>query len=696
MPSRLLSRSLVILALVLGGEAAGRAATLAERAAAIDAPVRGPELTLDAPLKVGRATIVPAAGTRVRVLLADGIGGMGGMGGMPCGLVFEGPSRLVYRIEDRFSAPVAERNLLRMSSMTPKPAGQGLELTEDLSSAIVWGWGLSEASPATETGGVGGAGLPGWASKLLAGRRFAPPSHDLLAAEANAANGVRYALLRAGLTELRLRVDPRAGEESLDQLEKGTDPGTSFREGIWDAPLVAQPVGRAWWDRAPAELIAEHERIAIENPDGAQLRIVSHSRLRARRSGMALWQADLFDKVYDHLGKRHPVTVRSVKVDGKPADFLHRDDELLVPFGRALAEKETVEVEVTYEGELALRPRGHSYWVLGTGPWYPRQDLEGELATIEISLDVPEDWTPFASGAEVSRTVQAGRQKLTTKLDRPMQFAVVTAGKYKAVQETRDGVTCRAATYAGLKESAARKLIDRFFSSRAFFEQLFDEPYPFRDFPMVEINDWGFGQAPPGIIFFTREFYTAPVERRTRVFFKDLDARYLHEIAHGWWGNVVKMNAPEEAWLTEAFADYTAALALWQLRSGKRGDYAFDEIVKDWVQSASELRPGSSLYLTPHLAAHDSRDVSDYLRLRYGKGPLVVHALRLELQRQKGSPAEGDRYFIALLRAYIKRHRYGWGTTHGLVETLDQLTGGDWQPWFERYVYGTETPQLPR
>lgn len=30
------------------------------------------------------------------------------------------------------------------------------------------------------------------------------------------------------------------------------------------------------------------------------------------------------------------------------------------------------------------------------------------------------------------------------------------------------------------------------------------------------------------------------------------------------------------------------------------------------------------------------------------------------------------------------------------VETLDQLTGGNWQPWFERYVYGTEIPSLSR
>ena len=277
-----------------------------------------------------------------------------------------------------------------------------------------------------------------------------------------------------------------------------------------------------------------------------------------------------------------------------------------------------------------------------------------------------------------------------------MQFAVVTSGRYKVVTETQEGVTCRSATYAMLKEEAARKILTKFFSGRRFLEQLLGEPYPFRDFAIIEINDIGFGQAPPGIIFLTTEFYAeAPADRRIRKAFQDLNARFLHEIAHGWWGNVVKMDAPEEIWLSEAFADYTAALALWQLRgSESQGQYDFNEIVKDWVQAASEIRPGASLYLRHRMAWHDERDRGDDLRLRYGKGPLVVHALRLELQRQKGSAAEGDRFFIALLRSFLKNNRYGWGTTSDLVAELNQVTGGDWQPWFERYVYGTEIPRV--
>ncbi len=666
---------MLTLALALGGAAASRGATLAERAAQIDAPARGGEVTLAGPLKVGRAEIVPAAGTRVRTLMA---------GGVPCGLVLEGPAQLRYLVEDRFSIPVAERNVRWYPTLATKRLGKGtgaLEISEELSGAVVWGWGLGEAGQAK------GSGLPDWATKILAGRRFPAPSHDLLATEANGIQGARYALLRGDLVDLFLQVDPRAREENLFRIAKAIEPETTFREGVWQTPLASQPIGRAWWERPPAELVAEHERLVVENPRGELLRIVSNSRLRARQAGIAFWQADLLDRIYDVEGP-HPITIRSVRVDGRAADFLHRDHELLVPLGRALADKETVEVEVTYDGDIALRPRNNSYWVLNTDAWYPRQDLEGELATLEITVDVPESWTPFASGSEISRTEEGDRSKLVTRIDRPTQAAVVAAGKYRVIKEERDGVTCRAATYAMLREDTARDLIDRFFAGRVFFEQLFQEPYPFSDFSIVELYSRGFGRSPAGLVFSAHVFYTGPLRRSRRGFYQ--------EVAHSWWGHVAKMNALEEAWLIEAFSEYTAALAVWYLFGKGRGDYELNELVKDWVQAADELRPGASLYLANRISPHDVRDREDYHGLLYGKGPLVLHALRLELQRQKGGTAAGDLAFTELLRKFLKRNRYGHVTTGSLVTELDKLTGGDWQPWFERYVYGTEIPKLPK
>ncbi len=675
-----------------------RSATLAERAAALDAPARGAAIALVAPLAVGHGEIVPAAGARVYPLIAAGA---------VCGLLVDGPARLRYRVDDRISVPVAERNLRRASSLEVERSKTELEVSEELSGAVVWGWGMmaegqEAAAVAIAPGSSGkkvpaaaGDGLPRWAVEVLADRHFAPPSHDLVAEHANGGAGVRYAMLHGAHADLLLEVDPAAGEENLYLLRRAREVGSTFHEGVGPVTLASQPIGRSWWVHLPSSMLAEHETLRVENPGGDLLRLTSRARLRSRRPGVGLWQAQLVDRLWDGRGRPRRVTVTSVRVDGKPAEFLHQDDELLVAFARPLAAGATTEVEVAYEGDLAVRPAGDSYWVLGTWPWYPRQELGGELATMEIEVDVPEALTPFASGAQVSRTVEGGRRRLTTRLDVPLQFAVVAAGRYSIVEESRDGVTCRVATYALLNEQAARKLIAKFFSARRMLEGMLGEPYPFHDVSIVELSDWGFGQAPPGVIFFTREFFTAPMDSRRRLFFNNRDARFLHEVAHGWWGHVVKMSSGEESWLSEGFADYTAALALWQLKGGEGGgDYTFDEIVKDWARTANELAPGASLYLSQRLAFSDERNGDDFFRLRYAKGPLVIHALRLELQRQKGSVAEGDRYFLAFLRAFLQRDRYGWGTTRDLVATLDELTGGPWQPWFDRYVYGTEIPQL--
>jgi hypothetical protein len=695
-PSFVLAALAVLVAL---SAAASRAETLAQRAAAIDAPGRGPAVTLAVPLAVGRGTIAPVPGTAVYDLLA---------GGAPCGLLVDGPARLTYRVEDRFSTPVAERNLRTGSSLSLVRANDELTVTVELSSAIVWGWGMSAAAPAAgapaeasasgpaATPGAPATALPPWAAKVLADRRFAPPSHDLLAVEANGGRGLRYALLHGPRETLLLYVNPTSAEEGLYELDYSNDPAATFRGGLRPVQLAAQPIGRPWWERPLPQLFVEHEALRVENPSGDLVRLGSRSRLRAREGGVALWAARLADRVAGFDGRERVVTVKSVRVDGRTADFIHTDDELLVPLGRALDKGATAEVEVAYEGELAVRPSGNSYWALGTGPWYPRGELGGELATMEIDVDVPEGLTPFASGAEVARVSSGGRTRLSTRLDRPMQLAVVAAGKYGVSEETRDGVTCRVGTYALLKGNAARDMLNDFFAGRAFFEGLLEQPYPFRTVSIIELETWGFGQAPPGVIFFTKEFFNLPTGlRRNRMWFINLDSRLLHEIAHAWWGHVAKMESPEEAWVTEAFADYSAALALWRLRGGERGQRAFDDMVTQWTSAAADLGPGASLYLSSRLAFVDDRDGDDYWRLYYARGPLVVHAIRLELQRLAGNAEEGDRRFIAFLRAFLKRNREGYAPTRSLVATLDELTGKSWQPWFEKHVYGTETPPLP-
>jgi hypothetical protein len=638
--------------------------------------------------------------------------------GNPCGLALVGAWRLEYRVEDVFSIPVANRNVTQASDLRTERRKETLVIVEQVSGALLWGWDLpAAAATASQDDGPGGAGdgagamgstsrsvegaagevtgvIPQWAARLFASGYFSPPSHTLLAAAANRVPGAAYALFDGAEESLLLEVDPAAGEENLYRLARASKPGWTFRSGIWAVLLTSQPLGREWRQPVQKPAVATHTELAVYNPSGRDVTIRSKSRLTVRRDGLALWQASLLDHLWEDDGDERSLTATAVRVDGEPASFLHRNDQLLVDLGAARRAGDVVEVEVESAGDIAFRPVGDSYWLLGTMPWYPRQELDGEHSTMEIRVDVPEPWQPFASGTEVSRETVDGRARLHTRLDEPMQFATVLAGRYSVVSEVGPEGRAQAATYALPNEAAARKLIEKLYSGRRFFEELFGQPYPFRDQTIVEIRDWGWGQAPPGILLFSSEFYTAPTIRSTRTYFQDLDARYLHELAHGWWGHVAKMASPEDTWVSEAFADYTAALALWRLRGDEHGEYAFDELVVKWRRAASEISPGASLYLVNRLTLDSDRNFSDVWRLRYAKGPLVVHAIRLELQRQYGSVAEGDRYFIAFLRTFLARERPSWGTTQALVATLNELTGRDWQPWFDRYVYGTEMPSL--
>ncbi len=655
----------------------------AREAAGIDRPVPGPGAALESPVEIGRARIEPGEGATVRPLWA---------GDRRCGVLLEGPLTLRYRVDDPVSAPVARRNARKASHLHAVGDGKRLELVEALEGAVLWGWELPEAGGGTSSEGE----LPAWARGILKDPMFPRPSEELLTARALGGRGLVYGLLHGSRDELVLLVDPITERlETLGVVDKVDSARVVDRGRFTVEEIAAQPVGRRWWDRFPAPLVAVDEDLRVTNDQDEHVVVDATMKLAAARDGVGVWRTNLMDRVVVR-SKVHPVTIRSLEVDGKPAPYLHRNGDLLVFLDPPVARKGgTVTVHVVSEGPLAQRPRGDSYWSLGTWPWYPQPGLDGELATVRIRVDVPEELTPFASGTTVSRSSKDGRNVLETRIDHPVQFPVIAAGRYTTYSDEKDGVRCEVASYVFGKKKACRRLIQNFFAAIEVYDRLFHHPYPFDEMNIVEMNTWGFGQAPPGVIFITKEAYNPLGSTVSQLFSQGVNERFVHEIAHSWWGSLVKMDSLDEQWLTESFAEYSAALCL-QIVSGnkKKGEREFRKLLDHWKAQTAMIGEGGSIYLANHLAMHDSADRMDRTRLLYSKGPLVLHALRLELRRKMGGEKEGDRYFFALLRSFVKNFPYRWGATRHLVGILNQITHQDWQPWFDRYVYGCETPKL--
>ena len=666
---------------------------LALKAVAMKVPDVGPRVDLGPSLDVGRARFSLGGGVRAHLMTA---------GGEPVGVYLSGPIAFEYRVEDRFSIPVAQRNLGEGIEAKGTMRDGALVIADRAGSVAIWGRGLgrrAEAKVVTgeASGGEASGGKTAFSPRLrtlLATSLFRSAPAMLMGDPSGEAS---YALIGAKRGDLLLYVDPQvARTESLLAITDVSRYNQVQRGMSRPINIISQPIGRQWWERqnARSPLLLEHQDIELENPSGNLVRSRSTSRVLVRDGSTSIWAPEVSSEYYWDEDI-HRVEVTEVRVDGEAADYYHDDGVLLVDLGRELKAGERFEATVEFVGGLARRPGNDSYW-RPVASWRPSMGLDGELATFDITMKTPDPYVPFASGDTVERRQEDGFNILVSKVDELSSFPVVSAGRYHMFSDEQDGYTCNVATYVFGKEKPAKVLQGLFFSAAQIFEQFYGVPYPFAEVDVVEINQWGWGQAPDGVIFITQEAYNPLASDTSRFYSQGINARFVHEVAHAWWGHVIKMDSWEEQWLTESFADYSAALAMQAMQPGKRGEREFNKILREWRSNASQIGEGGSIYLANELDSVNPTDDDhlDRLRLLYNKGPLVLHALRQELGRRVGGAEQGDRYFQALLKTFATNFAGGFGETRHLVGILNQMTSSDWQPWFEKYVYGTETPEV--
>lgn len=656
--------------------------------------IGGPLTLPGGELVVGRAVIRSTSGDRVRTLLA---------GERTVGLPIEGRPLLVYRVEDAFSIPVAKRNLRATTGLVPRLDGAALKFEKPLTAAAIWGVGLLPASAAPDLAAEPTA-LPGWLLELLAGKTSDNPERDLLLSTTQGDSGYRWAVFHAAGDDYVLDVDthPSVREESFGRFERVDGDSKVYGGRMSTSILVGQPIGSTWWDARPLDFATVATDIDLVNPRGAEVAMTARIAVQALRDGLRILPFSLQSKFEDTDSKVRELRVAALEIDGAPADYWHHEGTLLVALPRALRKDEKITFEIRTEGDILDRPDGNSYWILRTESWYPKPLASGtEHSTFRMRIEVPEPFVPFASGEVVSREKTALGARVTTTIGVPSERAVAIAGRYTTFDREYQGARIHVSTYASAKKFEAERLADIVAGVRTCLEAWLGVPFPYQDLQLVEIQDWGWGQAPPGVIFITKEAFMTPARAQSldepdyaAWYTRGVNERIAHEVAHSWFPHVAKVRRAEENWLSESFAEYSSIECLRQsMTDRKQGEYFFERAVKDWKFGTKEIGDGGSIYLATHLSGDRDKDFYAWRALLYSKGPLVLHALREELRGEMGAQ-KGDAAFLSWMRSYIKNFTYKTGETRHLVGILNQMTGKDWQPWFERYVYGTEMPKV--
>jgi hypothetical protein len=598
------------------------------------------------------------------------------------GYVLEGGGTLTYTSAYAREAPIFPRNMEGRTRAVPAKKETGLEVQLPFTRARLTWLGL----PAPDLGAVAAADLAPSAAALAAA--FAKvESHDpaqFWALQAYNPPVRPYALLElqnADETWIYELDGVHAMQETLALCLLDRSATATMKGRMDPVRMSRQPLG---WDPKAAPLpppfLIQDLDVDLRTADNRTMEAVVVETIMPLEDGARALRFGLMHEAVTVKDVRKLV-VRSVKDEQNRSLGFHHDKDALVVALAAPAQKgRPFKLRFEYSGDFLIQPGGDSYWQLGVrGLWYPEaESLMGELYTFHGQVRTKGEWHAFLPGDTVRREKDGEWNLLETRSEKPLCFATVLGGRYYMDEETRDGLTVRIATYA-FKPGVGNKVIkDQAFNVMKYY-QSFLGPFPFKELKIVQVNQWGFGQAPPGMMYITNEAFNQHVGVAAYAR-EGLTARFAHEIAHQYWGIAVKMPSPEDQWVTESFADYCAALYIRALR----GDGAFKGHVETWWSNAAEVNKFAPIPLANELRFKAWIDASKgRTYLLYDKGPALLNTLHEEL---------GDQVFLTYLKSTQTNFRWRFATTKQLKDLLNFVTKKDYGPFFDSYFWGLEMP----
>jgi hypothetical protein len=314
--------------------------------------------------------------------------------------------------------------------------------------------------------------------------------------------------------------------------------------------------------------------------------------------------------------------------------------------------------------------------------WYPRPFNE-DFATARVVLETPAGWLGLTGGELVASRTEGGRTRSEYRLEQPGKFVTAIVGRLTDVGLRQEGEQALRG-YAGPRTrgetlehmQAAQEML-------AFYAGRFGPcPYPTLGLVVAEGETPG-GHSPPGLLY----LHVRPPVLRGRSLpddpanFSDLRGFFLaHETAHQWWGQGTAPANYRERWLSEAWAQYSAALWLRE----RLGEGAFRSMMDRMARWATRYDSSGPINLGQRLG-HLEQDGRVFRAVVYDKGAWVLHMLR---------GIVGDEAFFAGARVFLQRFRYAKAGTEDLRVALEEASGRDLRPYFERWIYGTGLPVL--
>jgi hypothetical protein len=630
--------------------------------------------TLAAPAAVNNVVVNIG---HLKLTLASGSAAKVNAGSDTIGVYFKGSGSFEY-VAEATEMPVVTRNV--KSDAHVKLAGN--TISDEITEVLLLG--TADVLPAVgESGGASLADAFKAHQAVFDRARVAPPWHLLAVYKMGLPGKAAHAQIITARDNLAYKYDSTdAQEESLTSLHPYNEylSDKSLQQQLFPTVLSSQPVGRDVKTYAkPVFTVTALDYNLVADGDNAKLEVTETIVPRvpgqqALRFGL---ENQLLVKV--NTAPRQLRLMSATDEQGRPQSFSHDDDNLLLVTAAPVTQ--AVKVKFSIEGDFLIREGGDNAWQLFDIDWFPRPlAFAANNYTVHSVVKVKKPFVPIAPGDTISRKEEGDYTITENVIDKPIQFANVQGGKYNIVEEKRGDLTIRVATYGMRNDRAAKQLTELAYGIINYY-QVFLGPFPWKEFNIVQVNSYGYGRAPAATMFITNEAFNPTLgDEDEQYYSQGINERFAHEIAHQYWGSVVKMPSREEQWLTESFAEYSAALFLKKYQS----EAIFNRMTNTWRARAKESAAIAPIPYANRIGGDSGLAFAARTHLLYNKGPILLSAIHKQL---------GDEKMLIFLKSYQKSFLGKFGTTKDVAGLLSFMTKQDWNPFFDQYYWGLAMPQ---
>jgi hypothetical protein len=373
---------------------------------------------------------------------------------------------------------------------------------------------------------------------------------------------------------------------------------------------------------------------------------------------------------------------------------LKKEGGVTVFLNRSPSSGDTCRVTFFYHSDkiITKAPSG-DFFIGDQVDWYPVLEYL-QPALYDALFKHDKRLTLVSVGERVSDSVESDFAFSRWATEFPVTFTSFNYGLFDSLTITQQGLPAveiyRGSSHRGgglfgsdMKGNVASDIM----GALSFYEAAFGE-IPFRRIRVAEIP-FSQGQGMPGLINLAWGTFDSEEPIWDALF-------RAHEVAHQWWGHLVRWDSYHDQWMSEAFAEFSAAMYV-QSKLGDMSKYL--DIVESWRRDATEKGPttrgtwsdgveAGPIWLGFRLSSSKS---SDYTTVVYSKGAYVMHSLRCMM---KDWATGSDDRFIAMMRGFTDSYRGMAATTNDFQAIVERHLGESMNWFFEQWIYGTDVPKL--